>query len=108
MHDLTLQVDFGESKAGQWMLTSRDPDGPRLEIDMPPQFIWHYASAAENPVTGAAFRRQNMASVHTVLYLLHVPDTDQRRQSLVVFDGLATADHIVFSTNGAAFYAQAR
>ena len=34
------------------MLISRDPDGPRIEIDTPPQFIWHYASAAEDPVTG--------------------------------------------------------
>lgn len=36
------------------MLISRDPDGLRLEIDTPPQFIWHYASAAEDPVTGNA------------------------------------------------------
>jgi hypothetical protein len=36
------------------MLISRNPDGPRLEIDTPPQFIWHYASAAEDPVTGDA------------------------------------------------------
>ena len=51
-----LQIDFDESKAGQWMLISRNPDGPRLEIDTPPQFIWHYASAAEDPVTGDCHR----------------------------------------------------
>jgi hypothetical protein len=52
-----LQIEFDESKAGQWMLISRNPDGLRLEIDTPPQFIWHYASAAEDPVTGDATHR---------------------------------------------------
>ena len=54
-----LQIEFDESKAGQWMLISRDPDGARLEIDTPPQFIWHYASAAEDPVTGDATHRMS-------------------------------------------------
>ncbi len=35
------------------MLISRDPEGPRLQVDTPPQFIWHYAAAEENPATGA-------------------------------------------------------
>lgn len=48
-----FQVDFDDAKAGQWMLISRSPNGPRLEIDTPPQFIWHYASAEEHPETGA-------------------------------------------------------
>ena len=38
----------------RWVLVPRnDATGPAIEIPTPPQFIWHYAAAAEDTATGA-------------------------------------------------------
>ena len=37
----------------RWMLVPRGREGDVVYVDTPPQFIWHYANASEDPVTGA-------------------------------------------------------
>ena len=55
LNEQTQMVEFDGSRPGKWMLLPRGrPGEPPLIIETPPQFIWHYASASEDPVTGEA------------------------------------------------------
>lgn len=51
-NEQTQMVKFDNSRPGKWMLIPRGREGEPLIIETPPQFIWHYASASEDPVTG--------------------------------------------------------